>query len=371
MSEIATRRAESLAETVERLLLMRRCTLRELAGRSGIRPSELEQYVEGSRPAPVTVVAILARALDADPREFASVRLYEICTWLLRRSDQADALFLEALTPLERSSIDATGFDARPLAEVIRERCREDGVAQPELAEAVGATSAELGYLLAHPLSAPVELLEAVADAVGVAPETLLAYRVAVVRDWLEQHAGRADAIHAGGLARLSLRGYVPWRGRACDPLGDAAQALRNALEVVAVEGPVVASRVGDAWLAAAGVEPSPARSDRVRRCLDVLADRGHLVVARHERVPSAEPTLRLAGAEAVVPRTRGPRTLAQIPADELAAVAASTSARRRGESVARVQAELAALYELRAKLTQADIEYVNRCISSGGGAPS
>ena len=363
--------AAAFPEVLARALHEGGLTLSEFARRAGISPVELQELVDGSRIPSRGTIEIVARALDSHPAIFIEFRVDCIADWLSRRPSSADDLFIESLSPLERQSVDPRDFDPRPLKEVLASLRAVQGLTQGELAEDLGVEPAVLSRELGSHGHPSAELLEAIAAALGVPPETLLAYRLAIVRDWLLDQPARVDELYSNGLAPLALEPHRCWPSRRLpDPIqAEPKDLLRILVEIVAAEGPVIGARVYAVWLdAAGGLDETMERRKKLNR-ISAAAVHAGLVAAENEH---GEPTqryltLRLPATPAVVVRARGDRRLTQIPPSELAEVVRQTSAWRRNASTASIQRELAELYGLR-HLGSGELEYLNKSINLAGG---
>lgn len=358
-------------EVLAQALHERALTLPELARRAGISAAELQQLVDGSRIPSPGAIETIARALDAHPALFIEFRVDRVVDWLSSRPSSADDLFMESLSPLERQSVDRANFDPRPLKDVVASLRVHRDLTQGQLAEDLDLEPAALSRELGSRGQPSAELLEAIAAALGAPPETLLAYRLAVVRDWLLDHPARVDELYSQGFAPLALEPYRCWPARRLsDPLqAEPKDLLRTLVEIVAAEGPVIGERVYAVWLAAAGGLDETIERRRKLNKISSAAVHAGLIAAENEHGEPTQQhlTLRLPLSPPVVVRTRGDRRLTQIPPSELAEVVRQTSAWRRAASTASIQRELAELYGLK-QLASGEVEYLNRSINLAGG---
>ena len=154
--------------------------------------------------------------------------------------------------------------------------------------------------------------------------------------EWLDlapaapAHASDAAAVPAGA----ALEPYVAWESR---PLGDPRatprpQIMAAMLEIVAAEGPILASRAYALYNRAAGGKKltTIARAP-LSSAAYWLAREGRLVlVARDEAPWQDDDVLRAPDAPAVVVRELGPRSLDEVPLDEIAELMRRLQAARR-----------------------------------------
>ena len=356
---------------LSRSLHEQRITPSEFARRAGIPLVEIQQLIDGSRVPSRSTVEIVARALDSHPSVFIEFRVDCVLDWLGRRPSSADELFMESLSQLERESVDRGNFDPRPLKESVASLRRNQGTTQGELAEDIGLEPSMLSRELSSHGRPSADLLEAIASALGVPPETLLAYRLAVVRDWLLEHSSRVDELYSSGLAPLALDPYRCWSPRGLlDPLRAAPRdLLRTFVEIVTVEGPVVGARVYRVWLqAAGGLDETMDRRRKLNKISFAAVHAGLVAVENDYGEPTQKfLTIRLPATPPVVVRARGDRCLSEIPLSELAEAVRQTSAWRRNSNTASIQQELAELYGVK-RFVAGEVEYLNRSINLAGG---
>ncbi len=141
------------------------------------------------------------------------------------------------------------------------------------------------------------------------------------VEEWVEARATGGPAATAP--AAVVLEPYRAWEG---EVPGDPRQTPRPRImegirEIVALEGPVLASRAYGLYVKASGgrklttVARAPLSSATYW-----LAQQGGLVIARAEDAPwQGEDVLRLPDTPPVVVRELGPRELVEVPLDEVA----------------------------------------------------
>jgi AAA domain len=144
------------------------------------------------------------------------------------------------------------------------------------------------------------------------------------VEQWpLSAWATAEPAPPGGGSGGVALTPYAPWEPR---PVPDPRAAGRGAidpflLEIVAAEGPVLAARAYGLYNRAAGGKkltsiaraPLSAAAYRLRM-------QGRIELVRADESPGqGDDVLRPAGSPAVRVRELGPRTLDEVPLDEVA----------------------------------------------------
>ncbi len=215
------------------------------------------------------------------------------------------------------------------------------------------------------------DFLCSVADALGVPPESLLAFRLEVVAEWLRAHPEETneawDEIQRGPL----LEPYEHWPVRPLpDPrtvsLADVAKSL---IAIVKIEGPVLGGRAYSLRLRAAGLYTGTRELRSVLNKASFAAIKAGAIIGLNEFPGPTQKflVLRIPGSPEVRVRTRGERSVSEIPLAELAEVVASTRAYRLGEPVAEVQNAVLALYGI-ASPRLADLEHINRAINMKSG---
>ncbi|MHB1242576.1 MAG: helix-turn-helix domain-containing protein [Gaiellaceae bacterium] len=349
--------------------------LATIARRSGMTLTYLETLADGETfPIEAEAVEAVARVLGLEPSRVREYRAASVMDSLSRRSARLDALFSETLSPIERNLVADAKFSEEPFGPTVWRLLGEHELTQQELAEGIGLAQSSLSRAMNGHERPSIELLETVAQALDVAPEIFVEYRLGLIDDWLRQHPGRTDELFEELSWEPMLAGYHAWRVRTLpDPRHVEPRALlESLLEIVAAEGPVMGARVYGLRLAAAGLEET--------RDLRSLLNRGTAALARAGRLIDENETgeqtqkyriLRLPDQAAVVPRVLGDRRLWQVPPRELETVIRATSAWKRGLSVARVQMAVTATYGL-SGVSLRDAEHLNRCITrsaQGGNA--
>ncbi len=173
--------------------------------------------------------------------------------------------------------------------------------------------------LLAELSGLPVEVLPAAGSAAGWALDA-----------WLETAgaagSGAPSAAAARPAAHIALEPYRAWEGTARgDPRDTPRPRIMATLtEIVSVEGPLTASRAYALYARAAGGRKltSVARAP-LSSAVYWLAQEGRIALRRKEDVPwQGEELLAPLDAPAVRPRELGPRTLEEVPLDEIAELA-------------------------------------------------
>lgn len=237
---------------------------------------------------------------------------------------------------------------------------------QGDIAEDAELHQATLSQILNGGREPSMVEIERIADALGVAPESILEYRLAAIRDWLEETPERLNALF-GDVEPAMLEPYRAWESRTLpSPLAvDARELLRSLVEIVRVEGPVVGARVYSLRLAAAGIHEETIELRRLLNRAAYAATRDRILLAENETGEARQKflTLRLPGTPRVVIRARGERGLCEIPAAEVAAMIRTTLPLRRGAPIAAVQESVVEAYGL-GRLTVREVEYLNRCIN-------
>jgi hypothetical protein len=154
-------------------------------------------------------------------------------------------------------------------------------------------------------------------------------YGMLVVRDgliWREAQAEAAAPAPAAARAAatpVDLEPYVAWEQRPVpDPRTAGAEArMPVLLEIVAAEGPVLAKRAFDLYTrASGGKKTTTAVKAPLAGAVWRLKNQGRVEIAREGATTiEDDDVLRLAGSSAVVVRELGPRTLEDVPLDEVA----------------------------------------------------
>lgn len=373
--EVTASRAIALSDAIAQHAEQHRLDLATIARRAGMTRTYLELLADGETfPIEAKAIEAVARVLDLEPSRVREYRTALVVDSLSRHSAQLDALFSETLSPIERNLVGDAKFSEEPLGPTVWRLLGEHELTQQELAEGVGLAESSLSRAMNGHERPSIELLETIAQALDVAPETFVEYRLGLIDEWLRQHPGRTDELFAELSWEPALGDYHSWRVRTLpDPRDvEPRSLLESLLEIVAAEGPVMGARVYELRLAAAGLAET--------RDLRSVLNRGTAALARAGRIidenESGEQTqkyriLRLPDQAQVVVRVLGDRRLWQVPPRELEAVIQATTAWKRGLSVARVQMAVTATYGL-SGVSMKDAEHLNRCITrsaQGGNA--
>lgn len=349
--------------------------LAAIAHRARMSPTQLQLLADGETfPIEAEAIEAVARALRLVPSQLREYRLAIVLDSLTRNCERLDALFFETLSPIERNLVGDAKFSKEPLGPTVWRLLGEHELTQQELAEGVGLAQSSLSRAMNGHERPSIELLETIAQALDVAPEIFVEYRLRLIDEWLRDHPGRTDEFFDELNWDPALGEYHSWRARALpDPRDVEPRALlESLLEIVTAEGPVMGARVYELRLAAAGLNESKELRSLLNRAT-AAASRAGLVVDENE---SGEQTqkyriLRLPHQAAVVPRVLGGRRLWQVPPHELETVIRGTAAWKRGLSVARIQTAVMATYGL-SGVSMKDAEHLNRCIMrsrQGGNA--
>ena len=165
---------------------------------------------------------------------------------------------------------------------------------------------------------------------------------------------------------------WVAWTPRTIPDISDTppSELGRLVCEVVAVEGPVAAGRVYRSLLAASGAQR---QGRRIRAALDAgvrsAIRRGDLIASVPDAGGASERRiLRLPGQPEVRLRELGNRTLEEVPAGELAALAQAVSAREPGMSREDIKRQMLPLIGW-ANLTRSVDDVLERALPASTGA--
>jgi hypothetical protein len=183
------------------------------------------------------------------------------------------------------------------------------------------------------------------------------------VADWL----GADGAI---GGAHLSLDPYVAWEEHPTgDPRGTArAEIMRVILEIVEAEGPMRASRAYALYNRASGGKKltSVARAP-LSSAVYWLAQENRLALTRKDDIPWQDDDLiRLPDTPPVKVRELGPRTLEEVPLDEIAELAKRLRAARGIDGETETKRAILSTYGLMRLTSRAD-EYMGLALGLAG----
>ena len=189
--------------------------------------------------------------------------------------------------------------------------------------------------------------------------------------DWpvLEWAAGRSAA-GEDAPARVSLDPYDAWEEH---PVGDPrqtarAEIMRALMEIVAAEGPMRASRAYALYNRASGGRKltSVARAP-LSSAVYWLAQERRVVLTRRDEIPWQDDDLvRLPDTPPVRVRQLGPRTLEEVPLDEIAELAKRLSAARGTSDPTELKRAILATYGL-VRLTSRADEYLGLALDLAG----
>jgi very-short-patch-repair endonuclease len=178
-------------------------------------------------------------------------------------------------------------------------------------------------------------------------------------------HSPRIDAPeHAAWIGELHA--HTPWQSK---PLADVYEAPQVAIidgivEIVAVEGPVVASRVYELYVRAnGGFRVGKNIRSTLNRATAAAVRAGRLEQIEDDEPGQARKTLFLPGTPPVVVRVRGERDLEEIPVSEVAAVARRLLEHDRDLDDASIKRILLSFYD-RIRLTTNASAFLDRCLA-------
>lgn len=220
--------------------------------------------------------------------------------------------------------------------------------------------------LLERLAGVPVLALSASARSVSALREASAGWPLA---DWLAVFPGAAAG--AAAPARAALDPYTPWEEH---PTGDPratprAEIMRTMLEIAAAEGPMRASRAYALYNRASGGRKltSVARAP-LSSAVYWLAQEHRLVLTRSEDIPWQDDDLiRLPDSPAVKVRELGPRTLEEVPLDEIAELAGRLRAAGAPDDPAELKRALLSAYGLTRLTARAD-EYLGLALDLAAG---
>jgi transcriptional regulator with XRE-family HTH domain len=366
-SERDLRSKAVFSEALALLLAEQGKSLQDISRTTGYDVAYLASLLDGHQDPSPAVVELVARSLSVAPDHFLEYRLAAVILALRREPDRVNQLFLESLSSLERESLDVATFDNRPFVEAVRATLSSEEMTQGELAESIGLSQSELSLVLNGRRNPPADLPEAIAQALGVPPEFFLAYRLAIVHEWLRERPETIDGLMESLERTVELAPYEAWPARALPdpqrvPLVELARSLA---EIITVEAPVIGARVYAVRLRAAGIETETRELRSVLNRASYALMQAGAIVGVNERLERTQKylVLRPLGAPEVRVRTRGDRRVTEIPLSEVRAVVEATRAHRYGESVAAIQEEVLGLYDVSSPRLD-DLEHINRALS-------
>jgi len=343
----------------------RNTDLARLAHRSGLTASRLQALVDGELSVDANAIQALAQGLDIPADQLWEFRLATVLESLSADPPHLDRAFREALSPIERHLVGDARFSADAFGPTVWQLLGEHEMTQQELAEGIGFPQSALSRIMNRHDRLSVELIETVAQALAVAPETFVEYRLELIADWLRNHPDRVDHLFNRLNWQPALAEYRAWKPRILeDPLDASPGALlKTILEIVAVEGPVLGARLYSLRLGASGLaETRELRSLLNRAC--AAASRVGLLLDENEDGDQTQMyrILRLPGQPPVVQRTLGGRDLWHVPPRELEGLVAGIPAWKREASIPAIQETVLRAYGVSGISTR-DAEHLNRAI--------
>jgi transcriptional regulator with XRE-family HTH domain len=327
----------------------------------------VNSLLEGEKEPIRRDMELIARALGDRPEIFFDYRLAMAMDWLSHHPAQANEMFLDSLSEIERDSVDTAGWSDRAFANAVRALLAEEELTQGDLAETMGISQSELSQILHGRRRVDPDLYATLGQALGVNPEFFLAYRLALLADWFRGHTAELDSLVAEVEVSAALPPYEGWPVRRLpDPRRVSLTELaRSLVEIVEIEGPMLGARAYRLRLQASGIDHETHELRRILNRASYAAMRAGLIVGVSER---PEPTqkylvLRTSGTPEVRVRQIGSRLVSEIPLAEMSEVVASIRSRRELVSVEGIHHALAELYEI-VQPCEADIERINRAIN-------
>jgi hypothetical protein len=193
------------------------------------------------------------------------------------------------------------------------------------------------------------------------------------VADWANADPGVPAPAGDGGAAppaRVTLDPYEAWEEK---PTGDPRQTgrseiMRTILEIVAAEGPMRASRAYALYNRASGGRKltSVARAP-LSSAVYWLAQEQRVVLTRKDDIPwQADDLIRLPDTAPVRVRELGPRTLEEVPLDEIAELVARIQAARGISDPMELKRAILSSYGLMRLTSRAD-EYLGLALDLAG----
>jgi transcriptional regulator with XRE-family HTH domain len=341
-------------------------TITRLAYGTGIPSADVEALATGE-PVLLNAAAIesVANKLGVPPDQLREFRLAVVLESLPFHPPQLEVLFREALSPIERDLIGNSVFSDKTFGPTVRGLLRRHEMTQLELAESIGMAQPALSRMMNGHELVSSEVIEQIAQALDVAPETFEEYRLELLADWLRSRPDRIDELFQELSWSPTFEEYQAWVPRQMRSPRDVSprELLESLLEIVATEGPVMGARVYALRLAASGAMETRELRSLLNRA-SAAAARVGLIIDENEDGGQTQKyrILRLPEQPSMIRRTLGGRELWQVPPRELESVVQATSAWKRGESVAAVQDAVKEAYGL-SGVSSRDAEHVNRAI--------
>ena len=188
---------------------------------------------------------------------------------------------------------------------------------------------------------------------------------------WLAAEPGSAQAPEGAPPVRVTLEPYEAWDAR---PTGDPratnrSEIMSTILEIAAAEGPMRASRAYALYNRASGGRKltSVARAP-LSSAVYWLAQERRIVLTRRDEIPWQDDDLiRLPDSAAVRVRELGPRTLEEVPLDEIAELVKRLRAARGIEEPTELKRAILSAYGLSRLTSRAD-EYLGLALDLAAG---
>jgi transcriptional regulator with XRE-family HTH domain len=264
VAEPAYRADDALWHALPQLVEARGLDLPSLGRRAGFRPGYLERLADGLVAEPSEgVVEALARALDMSPASFLEYRLRRVLDRIDRDVNRLNALFRCSLQPLEQSAVERDRTSDERLRKAVADLLAEQDLTQGDLAHELGWSQSHVSRLLASRFPS-LELLEAVALALGVEPHHFREYRSHVVQEWLRSNPAILNELFDELSGASEPAPYVPPEPGRSPPVERMrpSELLATLLELIAAEGSVIGRRVYRAIMDGRRSEPPSGRSE-------------------------------------------------------------------------------------------------------------
>ena len=293
-------------------------TITRLAYGTGVPSADVEALATGE-PVQLNAAAIesVANKLGVQPDQLREFRLAVILESLPFHPPQLDLLFREALSPIERGLIASVVFSDKTFGPTVWNLLRQHEMTQLELAESIGLAQPTLSRLMNGHELASSEVMEQIAQALDVAPETFEEYRLELLAEWLRSRPDRIDELFRELSWSPTLEEYRTWVPRPMRSPRDVSprELLESLLEIVAREGPVMGARVYALRLAAAELGETRELRSLLNRA-SAAAARVGLIIDENEDGGQTQKyrILRLPDQPSMIPRTLGGRELWQVP---------------------------------------------------------
>ena len=148
-------------------------------------------------------------------------------------------------------------FSSKAFGPTVRDILAQHQMTQLELAESIGLAQPTLSRVMNGHELVSSELIEQIAQALDVAPETFEEYRLELLGEWLRSRPDRIDELFRELSWSPTFEEYRTWVPRPMRSPRDVSprELLESLLEIVATEGPVMGARVYALRLAASGID--------------------------------------------------------------------------------------------------------------------